>query len=79
MPDRTEGDSVDRLHGGLISDAIQAMRKLQERTGLTEVDIAKRALILYEFVEAEIRAGNEILVKNPDDTLHKIKFFFLDG
>lgn len=40
----------------LIEPAGEALRQLQERTNLSRADIANRALVLYQFVDAELRA-----------------------
>ena len=55
----TERPAVaDRVNVALIAEAVEALAKLQERTGLKKVDLVNRALLIYEFVDSELRAGN---------------------
>lgn len=66
---------VDRVNVALIEQAAQAIAKLQERTGLKKVDIVNRALSIYEFIDAELRAGNELVIKGPQGTEQVLKIF----
>lgn len=54
-----------RLNVSLVPDAVAALSKVQMRSGMKKVDITNRALTLYEFIEAELRAGNTIIVRDP--------------
>jgi len=64
---------VDRLNVVLIAPAAQALADLQARTGLKKVDIANRALQIYEFVDAEMRAGKTLAVIDEDGTVQRVK------
>ncbi|HSZ45276.1 MAG TPA: hypothetical protein VK823_08060 [Streptosporangiaceae bacterium] len=48
----------------LIEPAGEALRQLQERTNLSRADIANRALVLYQFVDAELRAGRHVITQD---------------
>jgi len=65
---------VDRVNVALIIESAEAMEKLRKRTGLKKVDIVNRALQLYEFIDAEIRAGKKLVVRDSEgiDQLVKI-------
>ncbi|MEU3621929.1 hypothetical protein BS329_02745 [Amycolatopsis coloradensis] len=66
---------VDRVNVALIAEAVDALGKLQERTGLKKVDLVNRALLVYEFVDAELRAGKQVLLRDPDGQDQLVKIF----
>ncbi|WP_433273228.1 hypothetical protein ACQPZF_18490 [Actinosynnema sp. CS-041913] len=66
---------VDRVNVALIAEAVEALGKLQERTGLKKVDLVNRALLIYEFIDAELRAGNKVLLRDPEGRDQLVKIF----
>ncbi|MEU4806872.1 hypothetical protein [Actinosynnema sp. NPDC023587] len=66
---------VDRVNVALIAEAVEAIGKLQERTGLKKVDLVNRALLIYEFVDAELRAGNQVVLRDPEGRDQLVKIF----
>ncbi|MBB5954103.1 hypothetical protein FHS29_000673 [Saccharothrix tamanrassetensis] len=66
---------VDRVNVALIAEAVEAMGKLQERTGLKKVDLVNRALLIYEFIDAELRAGSKVLLRDPEGRDQLVKIF----
>ncbi|MEV0677538.1 hypothetical protein AB0I60_13550 [Actinosynnema sp. NPDC050436] len=66
---------ADRVNVALIAEAVEAIGKLQERTGLKKVDLVNRALLVYEFVDAELRAGNQVVLRDPDGRDQLVKIF----
>jgi hypothetical protein len=66
---------VERVNVALIADSAAALGKLQARTGLKKVDIVNRAVQLYEFLEAEMREGKELVVRDPDGIDRLVKVF----
>ena len=66
---------VERVNVALISDSAAALGKLQARTGMKKVDIVNRAVQLYEFLEAEMREGKELVVRDPDGIDRLVKIF----
>ncbi len=66
---------VDRVNVALIAEAVEALGRLQERTGLKKVDLVNRALLIYEFVDAEMRAGNKVLLRDPEGRDQLVKIF----
>ena len=57
---------VDRITVALIPKAGEDLQRLQDRTSLSKTDIANRAITLYEFVDAQIRAGRDILIRDNE-------------
>ncbi|RSN65004.1 hypothetical protein DMH01_00955 [Amycolatopsis sp. WAC 04182] len=66
---------VDRVNVALIAEAVDALGKLQERTGLKKVDLVNRALLIYEFVDAELRDGKQVVLRDPDGQDQLVKIF----
>ena len=54
-----------RITVALIPKAAEDLQRLQERTSLSKTDLVNRAVTLYEFADAQIRAGLDILVRDP--------------
>jgi len=54
----------DRIAVTLISKASEDLRLLQERTSLSKTDLANRAIILYQFVDDQLRSGHDIIARN---------------
>lgn len=48
----------------LIPQAGQSLQQLQNRTGQGKTDIVNRAISLYEFIEAQLRDGHDLIVRN---------------
>ncbi|HEV8554908.1 MAG TPA: hypothetical protein VGR06_00740 [Actinophytocola sp.] len=67
--------TADRITVALITEAAEAMSKVQARTGLKKVDIVNRALAIYEFIDAELRAGNQVLLRSPEGREQLVKIF----
>lgn len=57
---------VDRITVALIPKVGDDLQRLQERTNLSKTDIANRAITLYEFIDAQLRAGREVLIRDND-------------
>ena len=67
---------VDRVNVALIAEAAEALDRLQRRTGLKKVDVVNRALTIYEFIDAELRGGGQILIRDTDGNDQLVKIFF---
>ena len=65
-PQRTERitQPTERITVALIPKAGEDLQRLQERTSLSKTDITNRAITLYEFIDAQIRAGRDILIRD---------------
>lgn len=66
---------ADRVNVALIAEAVEALGRLQDRTGLKKVDLVNRALLIYEFVDAELRAGNQVVLRDPEGRDQLVKIF----
>ncbi len=77
MPAGEENRStvVDRVNVALIAEAVDALAKLQDRTGLKKVDLVNRALLVYEFVDAELKAGKQVLLRDAEGRDQLVKIF----
>jgi hypothetical protein len=56
----------ERITVALIPRAVEDLRKLHDRTGMSKTDLTNRAISLYEFVEGCLRAGNDVLVHDRE-------------
>jgi len=48
----------------LIPKAVEDLQRLQDRTGLSKTDIVNRAISVYEFVDAQVLAGNDLIIRD---------------
>ena len=63
---------TDRITVALVRKAGDDLQLLQERTGLSKTDLVNRAISLYEFTDAELSAGADLIVRR-DGKEHIIK------
>jgi hypothetical protein len=54
----------ERITVSLIPAVADDLRRLQERTNLTKTDIANRAITSYEFLDAQIQTGHDLIVRD---------------
>ena len=54
----------ERLTVNLIPEARDDLRQLQQRTNLSKTDLANRAIQLYEFVDAQLRDGYDLVSRD---------------
>ena len=64
---------TERLTVGLLIDAAAAIARVQERTGLKKADVINRAIVVYEFLDAEMREGQQLLLRHADGTVVRLK------
>jgi hypothetical protein len=60
-PGNTPAAAVDRLSVSLVAKASGDLQRTHDRTRLSKTDIINRAVSLYEFIEAELGAGAELI------------------
>lgn len=60
----TRAAEPPRITVALIPKAAGDLARLQGRTNLSKTDAINRAISLYEFIEAQIRAGRDLLVRD---------------
>lgn len=53
-----------RITVALIPAVADDLRRLQERTNLSKTDLANRAITSYEFLDAQIQAGHDLIVRD---------------
>jgi hypothetical protein len=49
----------------LIPQAAEDLQHLQERTSLSKTDIVNRAISLYDFIDAQLKAGRDVIIRDP--------------
>jgi hypothetical protein len=54
----------DRITVALIPQSAQNLQDLQDRTSLSKTDLVNRAITLYEFIDEQLREGNDLIVRN---------------
>jgi len=54
---------ADRITVALVTKAAADLQHTQERTGLSKTDIVNRAVSLYEYLDARLASGDELLVR----------------
>lgn len=55
---------VERITVALVRKAGEDLQQLQDRTGMSKTDIVNRAISVYEFIESEVQAGNDLFVRD---------------
>jgi hypothetical protein len=58
--------AVDRITVALIPKAGEDLQRLQDRTSLSKTDITNRAITLYEFIDTQLRAGRDVLIRDNE-------------
>jgi len=56
----------DRITVSLIPRVRRDLQQLHEATSLSKTDIVNRAISLYEFIEEQLSAGRDILIRDRD-------------
>jgi len=54
---------ADRITVGLVTRAAEDLERTQTRTGFSKTDIVNRALSLYDFLDAALAAGDEVILR----------------
>jgi hypothetical protein len=57
---------ADRITVALIPKVGDELQRLQDRTHLSKTDITNRAITLYEFIDAQLREGRDVLIRDND-------------
>lgn len=55
---------IDCVTVALIPPVRASLQQLQDKTNLSQTDIFNRAVTLYEFIEAQLSAGREVLIRD---------------
>jgi hypothetical protein len=57
---------AERITVALVAKVAEELRRIQERTGLSKTDAVNRAISVYEFIDAQASAGQELILRNPE-------------
>jgi hypothetical protein len=65
----TEGEVArqllaERITVALIPKAAEDLQRLLDRTSLSKTDLVNRAITLYEFIDAQLREGRDLLIRD---------------
>jgi hypothetical protein len=55
----------ERITVALIPAAAGDLRRIQERTNMSKTDITNRAITTYEFFDAQLKSGRDLIVRDP--------------
>jgi hypothetical protein len=55
----------ERITVALIPAAAGNLRLLQERTNMSKTDITNRAITTYEFFDAQLKSGRDLIIRDP--------------
>ncbi len=58
--------TTDRITVALIPKASEDLLRLQGRTSLSKTDLVNRAISLYEFIESQLQAGRDLIVRDRE-------------
>lgn len=62
--ERGEQPPSERITVALIPKAAADLQRLQDRTSLSKTDLVNRAITLYEFIDEQMRAGRDLLIRD---------------
>jgi hypothetical protein len=62
--DAARPQTAERITVALIPKAAEDLQELQDRTGLSKTDITNRAITLYQFIDDQLRAGRDVLIRD---------------
>ena len=65
--------AVEQITVALVAQAAADLQRTHDRTRLSKTDIVNRALSLYEFIDAELNEGAELIVRRHGRN-HLLKF-----
>jgi hypothetical protein len=54
----------ERITVALIPKAVADLQNLQDSTSLSKTDLVNRAISLYEFIDQQMRAGRDLLIRD---------------
>lgn len=55
---------MERITVALIPKVAEGLQRLQNRTNMSKTDIVNRAITLYEFIDAQLHADQDILIRD---------------
>lgn len=55
---------VDRITVALVPKANEALQRLMASTGLSKTDVVNRAITLYEYIDAQLQEGRDLILRD---------------
>lgn len=55
---------AERITVALLPKVADELQRLQNRTGLSKTDLTNRAITLYEYINAQLSSGRDVLIKD---------------
>jgi hypothetical protein len=55
---------AERITVALVPKVAEELQRLQDSTSLSKTDLANRAITLYEFFDAQLREGRDLLIRD---------------
>lgn len=62
---------AERITVALIPKAAEDLQRLQDRTGMSKTDIVNRAVTLYQYIDAQLQANRDLLIKDNHTGEHQ--------
>jgi hypothetical protein len=56
--------AAEQISVALIPMVSDQLRRLQDRTSMSKTDITNRAITLYEFIDSQMQADREVLIRD---------------
>jgi hypothetical protein len=73
--DRAARLQPERITAALIPQSAEDLQRLQDRTGLSKTDLVNRAITAYEFVDCQLREGQDLIIRNrKTGETHLVRF-----
>jgi len=54
----------ERITVALIRQSADDLQHLQDKTSLSKTDLVNRAITLYEFIDSQLRSGQDLILKD---------------
>jgi hypothetical protein len=54
----------ERITVALIPQSADDLQRLQEKTSLSKTDLVNRAITLYEFIDSQLRGGQDLILRD---------------
>jgi hypothetical protein len=54
----------ERITVALIPQSQEDLQQLQDRTSLSKTDLVNRAITLYEFIDSQLRADQDLIIRD---------------
>jgi hypothetical protein len=70
----TRQQIAERITVALIPGAADDLRQLVTSTGLSKTDVVNRAIGLYRFIDAQQRAGHDLIIRDTSGQTQLVKF-----